>query len=239
MRIFGIGLGGPTGLRTFKSRRFATTNPWHWPNCARPSERVGAIFGATIVTMIPTSPSIRNEPEFKAIFADIERDVAAQRTRLAARPKDAPLVVSAASKVTKLATEKIRVPVVRFRPCTIFPIASHPRRVERSGPSADRRQLSSLLLQLSAYESVRVRCATCSCRHIHTSPLLPPWVTSGSIPPLATTSTSMKRMRFPHHLRTIRAPGCMLNIDHRTSEYRASRPHSATRSRVAGANPAN
>jgi hypothetical protein len=35
--------------------------------------------------------SIRNEPEFKAVFDDIERDVAEQRARLAARPKDAPL----------------------------------------------------------------------------------------------------------------------------------------------------
>ena len=39
--------------------------------------------------------SIRNEPEFKATFADIERDMAAQRARLAARPKDAPLDLAA------------------------------------------------------------------------------------------------------------------------------------------------
>jgi TolB-like protein/Tfp pilus assembly protein PilF len=39
----------------------------------------------------PNLASIRNEPEFKAIFADIERDMAEQRARLAARPKDAPL----------------------------------------------------------------------------------------------------------------------------------------------------
>ena len=39
----------------------------------------------------PQLASIRNEPEFKAIFADIERDMAQQRARLAARPKDAPL----------------------------------------------------------------------------------------------------------------------------------------------------
>jgi TolB-like protein/Tfp pilus assembly protein PilF len=39
----------------------------------------------------PSLASIRNEPEFKAIFADIERDMAEQRARLAARPKDAPL----------------------------------------------------------------------------------------------------------------------------------------------------
>jgi TolB-like protein len=39
----------------------------------------------------PTLASIRNEPEFKAIFADIERDMARPRAELAARPKDAPL----------------------------------------------------------------------------------------------------------------------------------------------------
>src|SRR5262245_50908058 len=39
----------------------------------------------------PNLASIRNEPEFKAAFADIERDMATQRAVLAARPKDAPL----------------------------------------------------------------------------------------------------------------------------------------------------
>ena len=39
----------------------------------------------------PNLASIRNEPEFKAVFADIERDMAHQRAELAARPKDAPL----------------------------------------------------------------------------------------------------------------------------------------------------
>ena len=39
----------------------------------------------------PSLASIRNEPEFKSIFADIERDMARQRAELAARPKDAPL----------------------------------------------------------------------------------------------------------------------------------------------------
>jgi hypothetical protein len=42
--------------------------------------------------------SIRDEPEFKAIFADIERDMARQRTELAARPKNAPLDLNTASK---------------------------------------------------------------------------------------------------------------------------------------------
>jgi hypothetical protein len=36
-----------------------------------------------------------NEPEFKAVFADIERDMAKQRAALAARPKDAPLDLTA------------------------------------------------------------------------------------------------------------------------------------------------
>jgi tetratricopeptide (TPR) repeat protein len=39
----------------------------------------------------PTLDSIRDEPEFKAVFADIERDMARQRADLDARPKDAPL----------------------------------------------------------------------------------------------------------------------------------------------------
>ncbi len=39
----------------------------------------------------PTLASIRNEPEFMAVFADIERDMTRQRAELAARPKDAPL----------------------------------------------------------------------------------------------------------------------------------------------------
>jgi len=39
----------------------------------------------------PAFDSIRDEPEFKAIFADIERDMARQRAELAKRPKDVPL----------------------------------------------------------------------------------------------------------------------------------------------------
>jgi TolB-like protein/Tfp pilus assembly protein PilF len=38
----------------------------------------------------PNLASIRNEPEFKAVFADIERDMARQRAELAKRPKDVP-----------------------------------------------------------------------------------------------------------------------------------------------------
>jgi TolB-like protein/Tfp pilus assembly protein PilF len=38
----------------------------------------------------PALASIRNEAEFKAVFADIERDMARQRAELAKRPKDAP-----------------------------------------------------------------------------------------------------------------------------------------------------
>jgi TolB-like protein/Tfp pilus assembly protein PilF len=46
----------------------------------------------------PNLASIRNEPEFKAIFADIERDMAKQRAALAARPKDAPLDLAATTE---------------------------------------------------------------------------------------------------------------------------------------------
>jgi TolB-like protein/Tfp pilus assembly protein PilF len=46
----------------------------------------------------PNLASIRNEPEFKAVFADIERDMARQRAQLAARPKDAPLELTNASR---------------------------------------------------------------------------------------------------------------------------------------------
>ena len=45
----------------------------------------------------PSLDPIRNEPEFKAIFAEIDRDMAARRARLAARPKDAPLDLTQAS----------------------------------------------------------------------------------------------------------------------------------------------
>ena len=46
----------------------------------------------------PNLASIRNEPEFKAVFADIERDMAKQRAALAARPKDAPLDLATTGK---------------------------------------------------------------------------------------------------------------------------------------------
>jgi tetratricopeptide (TPR) repeat protein len=39
----------------------------------------------------PELASIRNDAEFKALFADIERAMASQRAALAKRPKDAPL----------------------------------------------------------------------------------------------------------------------------------------------------
>ena len=44
----------------------------------------------------PTLVSIREEPEFQTIFADIERDLARQRAVLASRPKDEPLDLAAA-----------------------------------------------------------------------------------------------------------------------------------------------
>lgn len=46
----------------------------------------------------PNLASIRNEPEFKAVFADIKRDMARQRAALAARPNDAPLELTDASR---------------------------------------------------------------------------------------------------------------------------------------------
>jgi hypothetical protein len=39
----------------------------------------------------PSLAAIRNKPEFEAVFADIERDMARQRVTLAARPMDTPL----------------------------------------------------------------------------------------------------------------------------------------------------
>jgi hypothetical protein len=45
----------------------------------------------------PTLESIRNDPEFKAVFADIERDMARQRAELVTRPRDAPLGLTAGS----------------------------------------------------------------------------------------------------------------------------------------------
>ena len=45
---------------------------------------------------LPNFASIRNDPEFKAVFADIERDMVRQRAELAARPKDAPLDLGSA-----------------------------------------------------------------------------------------------------------------------------------------------
>jgi tetratricopeptide (TPR) repeat protein len=38
----------------------------------------------------PNLAFVRDDPQFKAIFADIERDMAAQRARLGARPRNAP-----------------------------------------------------------------------------------------------------------------------------------------------------
>ena len=58
----------------------------------RAAERAGWRWGWRHYRDIdPAFDSIRDDPEFKAIFADIERDMARQRAVLAARPKDAPL----------------------------------------------------------------------------------------------------------------------------------------------------
>jgi TolB-like protein/Tfp pilus assembly protein PilF len=58
----------------------------------RESERSGArAYWRYYRDFAPNVDSIRNQPEFKVIFADIERDMARQRAALAARPKDLPL----------------------------------------------------------------------------------------------------------------------------------------------------
>jgi TolB-like protein/Tfp pilus assembly protein PilF len=61
-------------------------------NALRQAERAGARSGWRYARDIdPAFESIRDDPEFKAVFADIERDMARQRAELAKRPKDAPL----------------------------------------------------------------------------------------------------------------------------------------------------
>ena len=67
-------------------------------DCVRQSGGDGAPDGAIDRDHDPAFATIRNEPEFKAVFADIERDMAQQRARLAARPKDAPLELTDASR---------------------------------------------------------------------------------------------------------------------------------------------
>jgi tetratricopeptide (TPR) repeat protein len=58
----------------------------------RAAERAGWRWGWRFYRDFdPAFDSIRDEPEFKAIFADIDRDMARQRAELAKRPKDAPL----------------------------------------------------------------------------------------------------------------------------------------------------
>ena len=65
----------------------------------REAEKAGWRFGWRYARDVdPTLESIRGEPEFKAIFADIERDMARQRAELAARPTDAPLDLKDVSK---------------------------------------------------------------------------------------------------------------------------------------------
>ena len=61
----------------------------------RAAEKAGHRFGWRYYRDFdPSLASIRNDPEFKAVFADIERDMVRQRADLAARPKDAPLDVA-------------------------------------------------------------------------------------------------------------------------------------------------
>jgi hypothetical protein len=61
-------------------------------NALRAAERAGWRWGWRFYRDVdPALDSIRDDPEFKAVFADIERDMARQRAELAKRPKDAPL----------------------------------------------------------------------------------------------------------------------------------------------------
>ena len=60
--------------------------------------RHGGLWNRTLAyhrDLDPNLASIRNEAEFKAVFADIERDMAKQRAALASPPKDAPLDLAA------------------------------------------------------------------------------------------------------------------------------------------------
>jgi len=57
----------------------------------RAAEQAGWRPPACLWRDAPSFDSIRDEPEFKAIVADIELDMARQRAELAKRPKDAPL----------------------------------------------------------------------------------------------------------------------------------------------------
>jgi tetratricopeptide (TPR) repeat protein len=60
----------------------------------REAEQAGWRFGWRYYRDIdPSLASIRDDPEFKAVFSDIERDMARQRAELAARPKDTPLAL--------------------------------------------------------------------------------------------------------------------------------------------------
>ena len=90
-----LGNGGPRTLRTLQIHAVRGETDQALRQLAR-SEQAGWRRGWRYYRDFdPNLASIRNEPEFKAVFADIERDMAQQRARLAARPKDAPLELSA------------------------------------------------------------------------------------------------------------------------------------------------
>jgi len=86
-RLGGTGYG-PTDVQIYALRGEKTKAL----AALREAERAGWRDGSRYYRDFdPNLASIRNEPEFKAVFADIERDMARQRAELAKRPKDAPL----------------------------------------------------------------------------------------------------------------------------------------------------
>ena len=73
--------------------RCAASARRHWRRFARWIIPSGRTIPRGAITAILITGSPPSETEFKAAFAGIEAEMAAQRARLAARPKDAPLVI--------------------------------------------------------------------------------------------------------------------------------------------------
>jgi hypothetical protein len=79
--------GGPMCRFTPCAVRSAR-HSWHYAAAEKAGHRFGWRYYRDLD---PSLVSIRNEPEFKAVFVNIERDMTQQRAQLAAIPKDAPL----------------------------------------------------------------------------------------------------------------------------------------------------